>query len=145
MGLTITFNDKEQLRKVGRGIVFPLLILAAWWGLARWELVPPMFLPSPGKVVKAFISLWRDGILAFNLKVSFIRFFAGTLIGITAGFLLGLLFGIFSTLEKLVAPLFNAIRQVPLLAWIPLVIIRVPPVVLRIASTVYRRVSIRPI
>ncbi|ABQ28032.1 ABC transporter permease [Geotalea uraniireducens] len=123
MGFTVSFNNKEHLRKISRGIIFPLLILAAWWGLARWELVPPMFLPTPGKVVTAFISLWKEGVLAFNLKVSFIRFFAGTFLGITAGFLLGMLFGMFRTLEKLVAPLFNAIRQVPLLAWIPLIII----------------------
>jgi len=121
MGLTI--SSKEQLRKVARGIVVPLLLLGAWWGLARWELVPPLFLPSPGKVASAFFSLWEKGILPFNLKVSFLRFFIGSLLGITGGFLLGLLLGISRTLEKLVAPLFNAVRQVPLLAWIPLIIL----------------------
>lgn len=123
MGLTITSSDKELLRKAGRGIVVPLLLLGLWWGVARWELVPPLFLPTPGKVVTALFSLWEKGILPFNLKVSFFRFFAGTFFGISAGVLLGFLFGISKTLEKLVAPLFNAIRQVPLLAWIPLIII----------------------
>lgn len=121
MGLT--FTSKERLRKFSRGIVVPLLLLTAWWAIARWELVPPLFLPAPGKVVSAFFSLWEKGILPFNLKVSFTRFFAGTVLGITGGFLLGLLFGISKTLEKLLAPLFNTIRQVPLLAWIPLIIL----------------------
>ena len=121
--MSLTFTNKERLRKFGRGIVLPLLLIAAWWGAAKWEVVPPLFLPAPEKVITAFFSLWEKGILPFNLKVSFIRFFVGTVLGISAGFFLGLIFGISKTLEKLVAPLFNAIRQVPLLAWIPIIIL----------------------
>lgn len=99
------------------------MLLAAWWGVSRWELVPALFLPSPGTVAAAFVSLWEKGILPYNLKVSMVRFFTGALLGIVAGFFIGALFGLWSTLEKLVAPLFNAVRQVPLLAWIPLIIL----------------------
>lgn len=123
MSLIITDNEKEQLRKIVKGSVVPLLLLGVWWIAARWELVPVMFLPPPAKVVAAFFSLWEKGILPFNLKVSFTRFFVGTVLGISGGMLLGFMLGISKTLEKLVAPLFNAIRQVPLLAWIPLIII----------------------
>jgi sulfonate transport system permease protein len=119
----MTTASKEQLQKFTRGIILPLLILVAWWAFARWELVPPLFLPAPEKVVSAFFSLWEKGILTFNLSVSFIRFFFGTVLGITSGFFIGVLFGISKTMEKLVSPLFNAIRQVPLLAWIPLIIL----------------------
>jgi sulfonate transport system permease protein len=121
--MSLTIISKEPLRKFARGIVVPLLLLVAWWAVARWELVPPLFLPAPLKVVTAFFSLWKNGILSFNLSVSLIRFFAGTVLGITGGASLGLLFGISRTMEKLVAPLFNAVRQVPLLAWIPLIIL----------------------
>ncbi len=121
--MSMTITSKERLRKIGRGIIVPLLLLGAWWGVARWELVPTLFLPPPGKVVTAFFSLWENGVLPYNLKVSFLRFFSGSLLGITGGFLLGLLFGMSRTLERLVAPLFNAVRQVPLLAWIPLIIL----------------------
>lgn len=123
MSLIITDNDRAQLRKIAKGSVVPLFLLGVWWSVARWELVPVMFLPPPGKVVTAFFSLWEKGILPFNLKVSFNRFFVGTVLGISGGMLLGFSFGISKVLEKLVAPLFNAVRQVPLLAWIPLIII----------------------
>lgn len=121
MGLA--FISAERLKKIGRALFVPLLLLIVWWGVARWELVPPMFLPSPERVVTAFVTLWKNGILPHNLKVSFVRFLVGALLGITGGFLLGLLFGISVTLEKLLVPLFNAIRQVPLLAWVPLIIL----------------------
>lgn len=115
--------NQVKIKEFARAIFVPLLLLGAWWGVSHWELVPPLFLPSPGKVAGAFVSLWEKGILPYNLKISFLRFFGGALLGIGAGFLVGALFGMSRTLERLVAPLFNAIRQVPLLAWIPLIIL----------------------
>ncbi len=113
----------KRVRKAVRGVIFPILLLGVWWGLARLEIVLPLFLPPPGKVVTAFFALLRDGILAFNLKVSFARLVSGALLGISAGVVLGTLMGVSKTVEKLVAPLFNAVRQVPLLGWIPLIIL----------------------
>ncbi len=116
-------TGSKPLRKAVRGIIFPMLLLGIWWGLARWEIVLPIFLPHPGKVVDAFLALLRDGALAFNLKVSLVRLASGALWGISAGFVLGTLMGVSKTVEKLVAPLFNAVRQVPLLGWVPLIIL----------------------
>lgn len=121
--MSLEFTSTERIRKFGRGAVIPVLLLGVWWGVARWELVPALFLPSPGKVVSAFIWLSQNGILAFNLKISFFRLMTGALLGISAGFFLGTLMGVSKTAEKLLAPLFNGIRQVPLLGWIPLIIL----------------------
>lgn len=106
-----------------RGSIVPLLILIIWWGLAHWKIVSPLFLPPPDKVVSAFVSLVQNGVLVFNLKISFVRLISGAVLGISAGFVLGILMGVSKIAEKLVAPLFNAIRQVPLLGWIPLIIL----------------------
>lgn len=121
--MNLSFVSAARLQQVGRGLVVPLLLMVAWWGMARWELIPTMFLPSPGRVVAAFFNLWGNGTLPYNLKVSFARFLVGALLGVTGGCLLGLLFGLSATLERLLAPFFNAVRQVPLLAWVPLIIL----------------------
>jgi sulfonate transport system permease protein len=109
--------------KKSQGIVLPLIILVTWGIIFHLKIISPALLPAPVKVISTFISLIRSGDLAFNLKVSLIRVITGFLIGMLAGFILGTLMGLSRTVEKLVGPLFHAIRQVPLLGWIPLIVL----------------------
>ncbi|MDD5465161.1 MAG: ABC transporter permease [Candidatus Omnitrophica bacterium] len=99
------------------------VLLAIWWAAAGWKLVSPAILPAPSQVVSTFIDLVKNGILIFNLKASLLRVISGFLIGASIGFVLGVLMGLSKIIEKLVAPSFHAIRQVPLLGWIPLIIL----------------------
>jgi sulfonate transport system permease protein len=113
----------SRLKEKFQGIALPLLLLTFWWGASRWRLVSPAILPAPNQVISAFISLIKDGILGFNLKISLLRVINGFFIGAFIGFVLGTLMGLSKTVEKLVGPLFHAFRQVPLLGWIPLIIL----------------------
>lgn len=106
-----------------QGFILPLIILIIWWAISYWKIISPNVLPAPGKVIDTFILLFGSGDLTFNIKMSFLRIIKGFFLGITVGFILGILMGISRTTEKLVGPLFHAIRQVPLLGWIPLIII----------------------
>jgi len=47
---------------------------------------------------------------------------SGFLIGIATGFSFGLLIGLSKTAEKIFAPSFHAVRQIPMIGWIPLII-----------------------
>jgi sulfonate transport system permease protein len=114
------------VRKFGqkaRGAVIPVVIIAAWWVVARNEWVSSTLLPPPEKVISTFLTLSDEGKIVANLQQSLIKVVNGFCVGISAGFVLGTLMGLSGTVEKLVGPLFNAVRQVPILGWIPILIL----------------------
>jgi sulfonate transport system permease protein len=115
---------KSTMKQKGiHGIALPLIMIISWEIISRWKIISPAILPPPAKIVSTFISLLKDGVLIFNLKTSLVRVTEGFLIGTSAGLVLGILMGLSKTIEKMVGPLFHAIRQVPRVGWIPLIII----------------------
>lgn len=106
-----------------RGLVVPLAILAIWWTISANEWISPVFLPSQGTVAATFVNLCNDGKLVANLAESLAKVAKGFLVGIAAGFLLGTAMGLSRTVERVCGPLFNAVRQVPILGWIPILIL----------------------
>ena len=113
----------KKIRKWFSDAIPFLAILVIWWGFAHARLINEAFLPSPERVAAMFIQLTKDGILLPNIGLSILRVLKGFLIGLSFGFVLGTLMGLSRTAEKLIGPTFNAIRQIPLVAWIPLIII----------------------
>jgi sulfonate transport system permease protein len=106
-----------------RGLAVPLVLLAAWWTISANGWVSPVFLPPPGGVAATFVGLCRDGTLVVNLGESLAKVAQGFLVGIGAGFLLGTAMGLSRTVERICGPLFHAVRQVPILGWIPILIL----------------------
>jgi sulfonate transport system permease protein len=80
-------------------------------------------LPAPSQVAAAFWEAIKDGTLLQHVGVSTQRALQGLLIGGGAGFLLGILCGVFRLMETLVDSSLQMLRNVPHLAMIPLVII----------------------
>jgi sulfonate transport system permease protein len=87
------------------------------------KIISPQILPPPGKIIATFIQLIKNGVLILNLKESLFRVTKGFLLGTSAGLALGILMGLSRPIEKLVSPIFHGIRQVPLVGWIPLIIL----------------------
>ena len=65
----------------------------------------------------------HSGELADNMKVSLVRVLLGFLLGAATGFLLGTAMGVWRSFEQYFSPLFNCIRQIPIVAWLPFFII----------------------
>ena len=105
------------------GALLPLVILAVWQTVTSLGLVSESQLPSPASVWLAGVDLLQRGLLGQYVAISTQR----VLIGFAIGALLGLVFGAFVGLSRLadilVAPTLGAIRAVPSLAWIPLLIL----------------------
>ncbi|HEX9080543.1 MAG TPA: ABC transporter permease [Desulfuromonadaceae bacterium] len=115
-----------KLRRVaqkGRGIVIPAVVVAVWWLAAESGWVSPYLLPPPEKVIATLLTMLQEGRIIDNLALSLGKVLKGFLLGTGAGFALGVMMGLSATLEKLIAPLFNGIRQVPVLGWIPILIL----------------------
>lgn len=103
--------------------LMPLALLAAWQAAAQWGWLSNRILPAPLDVARAAIELARTGELWTHVAVSTWRALLGFAIGGSLGLALGLLTGTFRTAETLLDTTLQMIRNIPVLALIPLVIL----------------------
>ncbi len=103
----------------------PLTILFLWFLAARYEWIAPQVLPAPGTVVDTFVELARSGELFSNSLISLWRVMAGFALGLVGGLLLGVAMGLSPTFKDYVYPSFKAFSQVPVLGWLPLLMLLV--------------------
>jgi len=104
---------------------FPLLILLLWFLAAHFAWVPPQVLPSPQAVWLTLIDLVVSGEMFDNLKISLLRVLLGFGVGLIGGLLLGVAMGLSPLFKDYVYPLFKAFSQVPVLGWLPLLMMLV--------------------
>ena len=100
-----------------------VLFFGVWWGIARSGLVMPRFLPPPDEVLRSFFRLLQDPFAGYTLQQhllsSFIRYGSGFLLAAVIGIPLGLCMGWFRWLDRVVTPLFEALRFIAPIAWVP--------------------------
>lgn len=102
---------------------FPLAVLALWSLACKYGWIAPQVLPEPAAVARTLADLTASGELFDNLKISLIRVIAGFALGCAAGLSLGAAMGLSPTLKDYVYPLFKAVSQVPVLGWLPLLML----------------------
>jgi len=94
-----------------------------WTLIALSGLVPQQFLPTPLAVMEKFVALTQTPFVGYTLQQhllsSFGRFGAGFALAAIVGVPLGLLMGWFRWLDDVVTPLFEALRFVAPIAWVP--------------------------
>ncbi|BBO67895.1 taurine ABC transporter permease [Desulfosarcina alkanivorans] len=103
------------------------LFFGAWQVIVDVGIVPRVFLATPTDVVKLLVvKLYQtkpDGaLLVTHTWVSLQEAVYGYMLALAFGVPLGLLMGWFYTIEGLARPLFEMIRPIPAVAWIPLTI-----------------------
>ncbi|HEY3564397.1 MAG TPA: ABC transporter permease [Casimicrobiaceae bacterium] len=96
---------------------------AIWWAVAATGLVSAQFLPSPLAVAEQFVKLTQTPFVGYtllqHLASSFGRFALGFGLAVAIGIPLGLLMGWYRGLDEIVTPLFDALRFVAPIAWVP--------------------------
>lgn len=105
------------------GFVVPLLILFLWETATRLNLVKPIFVPAPLAVLETFHDLLVNEGFLVDLWVSIFTVLRGYLWGAGLGLLFGTFAGLSKTVEKLLGPTLNSIRQIPAIAWLPLIVL----------------------
>jgi len=97
--------------------------LLLWTVAASSGLTQPQFLPQPWEVVERFAELlvqpFAGHTLLEHLVSSFGRFAMGFGLAVLVGIPLGLLMAWFRRVDRLVTPLFEAVRFVAPIAWVP--------------------------
>jgi NitT/TauT family transport system permease protein len=106
------------LSVAGLAAFFGVWTLASLAGLA-----PRQFLPPPWSVAQKFVELTHEPFSGYTLQQhllsSFGRFGMGFGLAVLIGIPLGLLLGWFRWLDAIVSPLFDALRFVAPIAWVP--------------------------
>lgn len=106
---------------LGAGI--PVLLLALWWAASHLGWLPPYKLPTPESLVVAAVDLWNRGLLGLYIAISTQRVLIGFAIGAIVGLVLGAVVGLSRLADGILAPTVGALRAVPSLAWVPLLIL----------------------
>lgn len=114
--------DRRWFRIVGGGLI-PVALLVAWQLVSTSGLVPVSMLPSPEMVWLAAVDLAQRGLLGLYVAISTQRVFLGFAFGGALGLLFGAIVGLSKLGDILLAPTLGAIRAVPSLAWVPLLIL----------------------
>ncbi len=105
------------------GLVVPLVLLVLWQWLVDREVYTRGQLPAPLDVWSAAEQLNQRGELWENVRVSLVRVAWGFGIGSAIAIGLGLLVGLSPLIDALLSPTISAIRAIPSLAWVPLLIL----------------------
>ncbi len=108
---------------IPRGLLLPVAALAAWEALARAHVFPAFVLPAPSAVGTELLRMLEAGELWAHLGTSVARVLCGFVLGAIIGAALGFAVGLDPRAEAFVDPSVQAIRSVPSLAWVPLLLL----------------------
>ena len=111
------------LQIVGLGALVPLAILGVWQWAATSGAFSITQLPPPMAVVWAAGDLITRGVLWGHIGISVQRVALGFVIGASIALVLGSVVGLSRGVSRLLLPTIGALRAVPSLAWVPLLLI----------------------
>lgn len=99
-----------------------------WWAATHFGWVPPLFLPAPAAVWRAFVDAWHGKLqggvpLAEHLGWSALRVFGAFALAALIGIPVGILMGVSRVARGLLDPPLEFYRPLPPLAYLPLVVI----------------------
>lgn len=106
-----------------RGLIVPAALLLLWQVVTAMGVYSRSQLPAPADVLAAARQLTAADELGVHLRVSLVRVAWGFAAGSLVATLLGLAVGLSRTVEDLLAPTLQAIRAIPSLAWVPLLLL----------------------
>lgn len=117
-----SFWERRSTRIVG-GLILPLVILGVWQAVTVSGLVPSYRLPPPASVVQAGVQLAENGDLWINIAISVQRVFQGFALGSIVGLAGAAIVGLTKAGDILLSPTLAAIRAIPSLALVPLLLL----------------------
>ena len=103
-------------------LIIPALLIAAWQA-ATESGVPSVVMPPLSGVWVAFLKSISTGELINDMGYSLGRVLKGYLSASVTGVVIGSLMGMFVPVRKLLHPMITSLRQIPMMAWIPLFIL----------------------
>jgi NitT/TauT family transport system permease protein len=116
---------RPMVRHLGPLVAAALLTLCAWDLLTlKFNLLPPLYVPAPYRVLWVFALDWRD--LFWGLLYSLANLLTGYAAGALVGLVCGIAIGWSPRVRYWGMPLLKLVGPLPATAWIPLAIILAP-------------------
>lgn len=103
--------------------LIPILIILFWQLAVQSGWLSTRIMPAPLDVLNAGITLAKSGELAHHFLTSLERAVLGLVIGGSIGFFLGFITGLSKVAQSLLDSTIQMIRNIPLLALMPLVVL----------------------
>ncbi len=98
------------------------LFLLGWEIISRLEIVNAVLFPPPSLVARALVEWLGNGLLT-DLLMSLSRVAVGFFTGASLGTLIGILTGRYAIISNLLTPVFQLLRPIPPIAFVPIVIL----------------------
>ncbi len=111
------------IRKTILALVIPVIIIMIWFYTTTYMVIPKGILPTIPDVGQTFLEMLKSGQLENDIEVSISRVLKGYCISVVLGVTLGSLIGMYRSIKELFVPVITVIRQIPMIAWIPLIIL----------------------
>jgi sulfonate transport system permease protein len=109
--------------RIAIAVALPVAILVAWQLTTTLGWFTVVQLPPPAMVWSAAVDLFERGLLVKFVVISTQRVLVGFAIGASLGLVMGAITGLSRTWDVFFGSTLGAIRAVPSLAWIPLLVL----------------------
>ena len=119
-------SAKALYRQVAQhltGAILPLICLLLWQGTVDAGWINAHVLPPPRELYETLIEQFQHGALWQHILVSSLRVLLGFFIGAGLAILIGVAVGLSRQVEAFIDPSFQALRAIPSLAWVPLLLL----------------------
>lgn len=109
----------------GQALLVPVVLFSVWVLSTEQGWISPQVLPPPAYVWESLLDLIGSGELWLHVEASVRRVAVGYVAGSIIGLVLGIVVGVSRHAERLLMPTLNALVQIPVLAWLPFVMLLV--------------------
>lgn len=113
----------NRVKRIISQIVVLLVFILVWHWLAVSGILAKSFLPTPLEVGRAFLELYRSGMLFKHAAATLVRVLAGFVLAAVFAVPLGILLGWYQHVEEAFVPLVEILRTISPIAWIPIAIL----------------------
>lgn len=121
--LLALYQAAYAVQRVVVALLVPALLLGLWQLASTRGWASPQILPPPAVVGQTLFDLIQNGDIPTNLAISLGRVLKGFAVGSGIGLFLGFSMGLSKAFEAHVFPIFKALSSVPMLGWLPVVIV----------------------
>ncbi len=109
-----------SLLLIGVSLAIPLVL---WSVVSYGGWVPPLFLPTPTRVLQAGWQMLTRENLLWDVWVSCGRVAGGFALAAVVGVAMGIAMGTFHSMESVFAPIVGTVRYMPVMSFVPLIVI----------------------